>query len=135
VSNKKIIIFRGCGGRELLATSLRERGAEVNYAEVYQRIQPEVDDSQLDSIWGQLTLNNKPDIITITSSEGLCNLLAIVKPRYQGLLLQTPLVVVTEKMRISARASGFNNVIIVASKASNDAILDSVLEWAKINSK
>ncbi len=135
ISNKKIIIFRGCGGRELLATCLRERGAEVDYVEAYQRIQPEVDDSQLDLIWGQLPLNGKPDIITVTSSEGLRNLLAIVKPQYLDILLQTPLVVVTEKVRISARASGFNNVIIVASKASNEAILDSVLEWAKINSK
>jgi len=135
VSNKKIIIFRGCGGRELLATCLRERGAEVNYVEVYQRIQPVVEKAQLDSIWGSLPLNNKPDIITVTSSEGLCNLLAIVKPQYQDVLLQTPLVVVTEKMRISARTAGFNNAIIVASKASNDALLDSVLEWAKINSK
>ncbi|NIQ15763.1 MAG: uroporphyrinogen-III synthase, partial [Candidatus Dadabacteria bacterium] len=59
IINKKILIFRGQGGRELLADSLRERGAEVEYIEVYKRHCPQYDQSKLDEVWS----NSGPEII------------------------------------------------------------------------
>ncbi|NOQ79654.1 MAG: uroporphyrinogen-III synthase [Gammaproteobacteria bacterium] len=139
VNNKTVIIFRGCGGRELLATSLLQRGARVTYAEVYQRVKPEPEASGLKIIWGA---SKRPDIVTVTSNEGLHNLVSMLKGvlsddktekhSYLEYLWQTPLVVVTDKMRKEARTLGFKNAIIVAARASNDALLDSVLEWAKM---
>lgn len=130
VNNKNILIVRGRGGRELLASTLRQRGAEVNYAEVYQRIMPKVSQKTLDSIWGGA---DAPDIVTVTSNEGLMNLSAMVGQSYKMQLMQIPIVVVTEKMRLKARVLGFKNVIIVAAQASNEALLESVLEWVKTN--
>lgn len=139
VNNKTVIIFRGCGGRELLAASLLQRGARVTYAEVYQRVKPEPEPSSLKIIWGA---SKRPDIVTITSNEGLHNLVSMLKGTqsddktgkhsYLEYLWQTPLVVVTDKMRKEAQILGFKNAIIVAARASNDALLDSVLEWAKM---
>lgn len=145
VNNKTIVIFRGCGGRELLAESLRHRGAKVAYIEVYQRIKPEITIQHLETIFGTA---EQPHIITITSSEGLDNLVAILREAisndsqygnnvnhsYLECLWQIPLVVVTEKMRNKAQTLGFKNTIIVAAKASNEALLDSVLEWSKMRS-
>lgn len=37
LSNKKVLILRGVGGREHLAESLKQRGASVEYCELYQR--------------------------------------------------------------------------------------------------
>lgn len=136
VKNTNIIIFRGQGGRELLADSLRQRGAQVHYAEVYQRRRPEVTNNHLADIWEG---DSVPDIITLSSNEALNNLLAMHDQsstkqdgEYLQQLYQTPLVVVTEKMQANARKQGFNKQILVAIRASNEALLETVLKWAKM---
>ncbi len=40
ISGRKVVVFRGQGGREYLATVLRERGAQVVLAECYRRLRP-----------------------------------------------------------------------------------------------
>lgn len=128
VNNKRVLIFRGRGGRELLARTLAYRGAVVDYAEVYQRKEPVPDSTLLDAVWG----SDVPDIVTVTSNEGLTNLLAMTTSKqYRQQLLQTPLVVVTEKMRLNAQTLGFKNDIIVAAEAGNEALLESVQDWAQ----
>ena len=116
---------------------------------------PELQSGVLESIWGpdgggpdcrdpicrdpNCRGPNSPDIITVTSSEGLKNLVAMIAcssdeqhASYLQQLRQTPLVVVTEKMRLNAQTLGFKNAIMIAARASDDALLESVLEWAKI---
>ncbi len=132
VKQKKVIIFRGNGGRELLADELRHRGAEVIYAEVYQRVLPDYSDTEFSQIWSQ-----QVDIITLTSNEALGNLLTLCKQHLDKAQLQKlwqiPLVVVTEKMSRAARDAGFRDDILIAEKASDKALFDAVLKWLSNN--
>ncbi len=71
VAGKKVMIFRGVGGREILAETLKTRGAHVTFAECYQRINPQTDCNLL----AQLYAENKLHGIVITSSEAMRHLL------------------------------------------------------------
>lgn len=134
INNKHFIIFRGAGGRELLADTLRQRGAIVHYAEVYQRLKPKVSDDKINALWIESTKQEPLSrIISLSSNEALNNLVEIFadfsKQKFYKQLLRCPLIVITEKMRLNARDSGFTNDIIIAEKASNEAFLQGILSW------
>ena len=71
VVNKNVVIFRGVGGRDVLADTLNSRGANVCFAECYRRINPQTDTQLLNNEWQQGHLN----AVIVTSSEAMRNLL------------------------------------------------------------
>lgn len=68
---KKVMIVRGIGGREVLAETLKLRGAEVTFAECYQRINPQNNVNMLHQAWA----NQQLQAIVVTSSEAMRYLL------------------------------------------------------------
>jgi uroporphyrinogen-III synthase len=117
LTDRRVLIVRGEGGRDLLGDTLRARGAELAYAEVYRRTLPNADPAPLLASWKQTV-----QMVTATSGEILDNLLTLVGPEGRGLLLTTPLVVVSERTAKSAREIGFQRVEL-ADRASDAAIL------------
>ena len=71
VSSKKVLIVRGVGGRDVLAETLKARGAQVTFAECYQRINPQTDCNLLAQLWADKKLHG----IVVTSSEAMRHLL------------------------------------------------------------
>ena len=122
VSDTHILIFRGRHGRELLADTLRARGAQVDYAEVYERHRPETDTTPLNTA----LLNGAIDVILITSSEALDNLLAMVEPAYLDTLYQVPLLVIHPRQAERARQLGFRYNPILAQDGSVSAIIKAL---------
>jgi uroporphyrinogen-III synthase len=71
MQGKKVMIVRGVGGREVLAETLKARGAEVSFAECYQRINPQHNCEVL----AQAYANKQLHSIVVTSSEAMRYLL------------------------------------------------------------
>ncbi|HEY6897361.1 MAG TPA: uroporphyrinogen-III synthase, partial [Rhodocyclaceae bacterium] len=69
VKGRKVVVFRGDGGRDLLGDTLRARGATVDYVTCYRRAKPDLDPAPLMKLWTDHAL----DAVTLTSSEGLRN--------------------------------------------------------------
>jgi len=124
VSGKRIVIFRGNGGRALLGDTLKERGATLEYAECYYRGKPDVDATELLSIWSQKRIN----AVIITSSEGLQNLFDMIGQRGQKLLKVTPVFTAHERIACIARENGLKKVI-QATKAGDEGIIQSLVEY------
>ena len=122
VDGKQILIFRGRNGRELLANTLRARGAQVDYAEVYERHRPKVDTAPLNTALQTGAL----DVILITSNEALDNLLNMVEPANLNALYQIPLVVIHPRQAERAQQLGFRYNPILAQDGSVDAIIKAL---------
>ena len=107
VRGRRVIIFRGDGGRELLGETLKVRGASVEYVTCYRRAVPLLDPAPLLSLWekGQL------DAVTLTSSEGLRNFYDMVGRLGQAWLKKTPAFVPHARIAEQARTLGLAKVI------------------------
>ena len=116
VDGMKIVIFRGEGGRELLGDTLQARGAEVFYADMYQRSLPS-SARQLHDYLAQT------DIITVSSNQGLQNLYDLVTDKNS--LIRNYLVVPGERGYLLAKALGFSN-IFVADNATDEACINAL---------
>lgn len=73
MQGKKVMIIRGIGGRDVLANTLTGRGAQVTFAECYQRINPQTNCNVLEQAFhaGQL------QAVVVTSSEAMRYLFAL----------------------------------------------------------
>jgi len=121
MQGQRCLIIRGVGGREELATTLRSRGAVVDYLEVYQRIMPSIDSSAVNRLLAQ----NELDVISITSVTALQNLLIMLDESYHQRLFLIPLVVISDRIRHIAAEIGFKR-IAVTNSPSDVAILETV---------
>lgn len=102
VRGRRAVIFRGDGGRELLADTLRARGAIVDCVTCYRRLPPAGDVASLLDLWERGGL----DAITISSSEGLRHLLDRLDARGRQHLARTPVFAPHRRIVEAARASG-----------------------------
>lgn len=107
VAGKRIVIFRGDGGRELLGDTLTARGATIEYAECYRRSRPNLDTAPLLKAWARSELH----AIIVTSSEGLRNLFDMVGKLGQTWLRKTPVFAPHARIAETARALGMTAVI------------------------
>ena len=124
VATKRIGIIRGEGGRDLLRSTLLERGAEVDYIDVYRRICPVTNLLPLVKCQEQGGI----DIIALTSVEGLQNLFKLGKGL--GWLKQTTLLLGSQRMAQASAAIDHHGALLVADDPSDDKMVSCLLDWA-----
>jgi uroporphyrinogen-III synthase len=122
VRGRRVVIVRGEGGRDHLAEGLRERGAEVTYAEAYRRTLPETDAAAL----GSELRAGLVDAVTVTSGESLRNLVAMVGDPAHEAMVDTPLVVGAKRVAELARELGFRGPIVTAEDPTDPAMLEAL---------
>lgn len=106
VAGRRIVIFRGEGGRELIASTLRARNATVEYAECYRRTRPATDLRPLIGEWSRGAVH----AVTVSSGEGLANFAALLGKAGRSLLAATPLFVPHARVADDARLLGIGAV-------------------------
>lgn len=128
VAGRRIAIFRGDGGRELLADTLRERGAMVDCIPCYRRSGPGVGVTPLLSAWRQGHL----DALTVSSSEGLRYLVDLLDAEGKAFLAATPVFVPHARIAENARALGLQQVLLTAPADAGILAALSTYRWVKV---
>jgi uroporphyrinogen-III synthase len=102
----RVLIMRGEGGRELLAERLRERGASVEYLELYRRDLPQYPPAALPDRIKAERLNG----LVVSSGQGFEHLLQLAGDAWPQ-LAQLPLFVPSPRVAELARAAGALTVV------------------------
>ena len=113
---KKVMLFRGVGGREILAETLTARGATVTFAECYQRTNPQQNCQAL----ANQTLHG----IVVTSSEAMRYLLDLAGG--ESWLKNTPIFVNHARVAEQALAGGLT--VHVAETGGDEAMLANLTQ-------
>ncbi len=123
VDGKAVLIFRGEGGREFLGDELAARGARVEYAECYRRVRPDADPAPLAAALER----GEVDAVTVSSAEGLANLLkyfdAAGRQRLQRVALCVP------HRRVAEAAAGLGMRAALVGGPGDDEVLAALVAY------
>ena len=113
--SRDVVIVKGEGGRELLASELTRRGARVTEWACYRRCWPDVDVSGLAEIGDGL-------VFQASSGEMLSRLAELLAGEGQADLFLSPIIVPSGRVASLATEAGWRQVIL-AEDASDDAFM------------
>lgn len=126
IHGKRVLIMRGAGGRELLAQALQQRGARVDYCEVYARVVPI---TRLTEVLRASKIA-APDIAIITSPEALTNLAEKIDEEGLNVMYDVPLMVAGERTAQEVERLGFTLEPMVVDNPGDHSIVEALVRWA-----
>ncbi len=116
ITTGRVMIVRGVGGRPYLAEALQERGAEVDFLEVYRRVRPETDPGPI----LEAAAADRIQVAIATSGEVLHNFLEMLGEAGRAWLACAALVVIGE--RVGQLAQPHAGHVEVAATASEEEL-------------
>jgi uroporphyrinogen-III synthase len=126
INGKRVLIIRGVGGRELLAHALQQRGAQVDYCEVYERRVPS---ARLGSVL-QAHGVTVPDIVVVTSPEALSNLADKIDQEGLQNMFDVPIMVAGHRAAQEVDRLGFSLEPVVVEHPGDASVVDALVVWA-----
>lgn len=125
ILDEHIVIFSGLEGRELLATTLVDKGAIVTQIAVYQRSLPNYRSQELSDLLDEM------DCILVFSRDGLENLVQLIDSTGKRDLFGSVLLVASDPMLKLARDRGFYNEIIIPAFPTEKAVVEALCHHFK----
>ena len=122
VAGKRVVIFRGEDGRAVLGETLRARGAVVEYVACYRRAAPATSAEGL----ARVIVGGDAHALTLTSAEGMRNLLAALPHDALARLARMPTFAQHPRIVAEARAAGLE---ALPSPPGDGGLLTALLEW------
>lgn len=123
VRGKRVVVFRGNGGRELLVDTLARRGATVESVACYRRAAPSGDAGALiEAIDAR-----RAHALTLTSAEGVDNLMRAAGEKGRGRLARIPAFAPHARIVEHARSAGLDARLTAGGDAG---LIAGLLEWA-----
>jgi len=123
VRGRRVVVFRGDGGREHLGDALVLRGAQVDYVACYRRAKPGSGAGGLAEAFRE----GRIQAVTITSSEGLDNLWELADEAMRAAWRARPTFVPHPRIAAHARDLGLT---AVETGGGDVGLIAGLLEWA-----
>ena len=118
VRGRRIALVGAPGGRDLIAPTLRRRGAKVEPIHVYRRVPPRLTRRH----FGALASAGDPLITLVSSGEALAHLVALLPTPLLARLRAQALVVSSARLAGIARENGFSEIVQARSALPRDLI-------------
>jgi len=126
-STKKIIIFKGEGGRDWLADTLKQAGATVEAISTYTRVPLSIDNPAWHAIQ---VMDFSKSLWVLTSSEAARYLGSITKEQLTQSLQSAAALCPHHNIADAARAIGFGDVF--TTESGDTALIKATLAWLTI---
>ena len=122
--NKKVVIFKGEGGREWLADTLKEAGASVVAISCYTRIPLDIDNPAWQAIHD---MDFSKSLWILTSSEAVRYLGSVIKDQFTRDLSAASALCPHHNIADAAETIGFGEVFTIES--GDEALTKACLAW------
>lgn len=127
-SNKKIVIFKGEGGRDWLADTLKKAGATVEAISTYTRIPLDIDNPAWHAIH---EMDFSKSLWLLTSSEAVRYLGEVAKDQFAQTLESASALCPHHNIADAAEAIGFGEVF--TTEPGDEALIKATLAWLTIS--
>ena len=121
LQHKKVLLFKGEGGRTLIEEGLKKEQVSLSIFNVYQRTMPFIDTQYINSLWQ----NDAVDIILLTSEQSIHNLFKLFGPEAHTWLQSKPCLVLSERLAQTASLLGMKTIKI----SHPDRIIATLLDY------
>ena len=121
LKHKKLILFKGEGGRLLIEEYLQAQRAQLTVLAVYKRTLPKINHQFSNSLWRE----DAVDIILLTSEESIHNLFKLFSQESHGWLKNKPCVVISKRLAQTASTLGIKKIKI----GHPNRIINTLLEY------